>query len=262
MSFCFILGIDIGRAFPLVIDLEKRTISLKHTKSEFKPSGQRPRSFGPKRQLAAHITHFSTRGEIDKLIEEHKDVFDTKNELPGCYTDDYFRIRLKTDKLVAKRPYRHPQAKREEKNRHADELLEQGYIRKSTSLFASPGKHVGKKDGSQRMVFDLTQDISANTAELNRIRMIAKRNSDNFKERKRIEFDKSRKSIVSKPGTLVKRKIPKNLTTRNKLSPSFDGPYEILKQTSPVNFRLKKLQTGQEEIAHACHLEPYYPQGP
>ena len=43
-----------------------------------------------------------------------------------------------------------------------------------------------------------------------------------------------------------------------KLLPHYVGPYEVIKRCDYVTYRLKKLTTSREEVAHVENLKPYF----
>ncbi|RWS22077.1 Retrovirus-related Pol polyprotein from transposon-like protein [Leptotrombidium deliense] len=98
---------------------------------------------------------------------------------------------------------------------------------------------------------------SKSTTEMETIRADVTK-SDKFKQRKKIEFNKHRHTLLCFINSLVNRRIPDNLSSRNKLSASFDGPYRILAQTSPVNFDIKNETTGNILKVHVSQIEPYF----
>jgi hypothetical protein len=58
---------------------------------------------------------------------------------------------------------------------------------------------------------------------------------------------------------LVKKKTLANHTLSNKLTPKFEGPFQVIEQLSDLNYKIKKPGTNPTVItAHVCHLEPYY----
>ena len=89
------------------------------------------------------------------VVQDFPDVF--PEELPGLPPDRdiEFLIELLPDTTpISKRPYRMPLNNLEEINKQISELLEKGYIRRSSSPWGAPVLLVEKKDGTLRMVVD------------------------------------------------------------------------------------------------------------
>ena len=88
-------------------------------------------------------------------MKDYPDVF--PEELPGMPPDrdiEFLIELLPGTRPVSKRPYRMPANDLEEIKKQIKELLEKGYIRRSSSLWEAPVLLVEKKDGSLRMVVD------------------------------------------------------------------------------------------------------------
>lgn len=96
---------------------------------------------------------------IWQLCDEYRDIFYCENE-PLPFTNEVkHKIRLSNEEPVFVRPYRLPQAQKEEVKKQVDSLLEQGIVRNSSSPWSSPVLIVPKKiDASGlkkwRMVID------------------------------------------------------------------------------------------------------------
>ncbi|WVZ59125.1 hypothetical protein U9M48_009318 [Paspalum notatum var. saurae] len=96
-----------------------------------------------------------TQLEAIHVVSEFLDVF--PEELIGMPPERSieFSIELLPGTApIAKKPYRISGSEHVEVKKQIDELLEKGYIRPSTSPWASPVLLVEKKDGSQRMCVD------------------------------------------------------------------------------------------------------------
>ncbi|RWS18748.1 Retrovirus-related Pol polyprotein from transposon-like protein [Leptotrombidium deliense] len=105
---------------------------------------------------------------------------------------------------------------------------------------------------------DIHTPQQKSTEDLKTLRSEVVEKSDNFKQKKKLDFDKHRRTFRSSIGSLVKRRIPSNHPSKNKLSPTFDGPFRIIQQTSPVNFIVKDETSGNELKVHVSQLEPYF----
>jgi hypothetical protein len=93
--------------------------------------------------------------EIIKVVSEFLDVF--PEDLPGMPPERKveFAIELLSGTApISKRAYRVSGPELVELKKQIDELLEKGYIRPSTSPWATPVLFVEKKDGTRRMCID------------------------------------------------------------------------------------------------------------
>lgn len=60
-------------------------------------------------------------------------------------------------------------------------------------------------------------------------------------------------------GDLVMLFAPRRITGRSKkLSRLYKGPYRVVRQTSPVNYKIVSLETGRESVVHVSRLKRYY----
>ena len=95
--------------------------------------------------------------DITKLIGDFKDVFPEAlpKGLPPSRIKGDFRIKLKEGSQPVKRKlYRMSQSELEELKEKIEELLDQGFIRPSSSPWAAPVLFVSKKDGGLRFCVD------------------------------------------------------------------------------------------------------------
>ena len=89
------------------------------------------------------------------VVKDYPDVF--PEELPGMPPDRDIELLIELlpgTGPILKRPYRMPANDLEEIKKKIKELLEKGYIRRSSSPWGAPVFLVEKKDGSLRMVVD------------------------------------------------------------------------------------------------------------
>ena len=89
------------------------------------------------------------------LVKDYPDVF--PEELTGMPPDqdiEFLIELLPGTGPISKRPYQMPANDLEEIKKQIKELLEKGYIRRSSSPWGAPVLLVEKKDGSVRMVVD------------------------------------------------------------------------------------------------------------
>uniref|UniRef100_A0A151UDB9 Retrovirus-related Pol polyprotein from transposon 17.6 n=1 Tax=Cajanus cajan TaxID=3821 RepID=A0A151UDB9_CAJCA len=91
--------------------------------------------------------------ELTTLLHQFQQLFVEPTKLPPRRKSDH-KIILINDTPVCSKPYRYPHAQKEEIERQVQGLLEKGFIRESTSSYASPLVLVKKKDGSWRCCTD------------------------------------------------------------------------------------------------------------
>ncbi|KAG8480509.1 hypothetical protein CXB51_024639 [Gossypium anomalum] len=95
--------------------------------------------------------------ELQGLLDDFEDVFQTPTGLPPPRLQDH-RIPLTDEtKVVKVRPYRYPAVQKTEIEKLVQEMLQTGIIRDSNSPFASPVMMVKKNDGSWRLCIDYRQ---------------------------------------------------------------------------------------------------------
>ncbi|CAN6292538.1 unnamed protein product [Urochloa humidicola] len=92
--------------------------------------------------------------ELQKLVDQHKDLFDEPKELLPHRAADHHIPLLPGTKPVNIKPYRYAPSQKDEIEHQIKEMLRNGVIRPSSSPFASPVLLVKKKDGSWRFCVD------------------------------------------------------------------------------------------------------------
>jgi hypothetical protein len=138
------------------LSCDKRTVKLvslsgEEVLVELVLSGPRK---GSCHQVTAHIELIKP-SEAISVVLDFLDVF--PEELPGMPLERKveFAIELILGSApISKRAYRVSGPELVELKKHIDELSEKGYIRPSTSPWASPVLFVEKKDGTKRMCVD------------------------------------------------------------------------------------------------------------
>ena len=95
-----------------------------------------------------------TPQEVEALLQEYKDVFQTPNSLPPSRSVDH-EIPLKPEAQPFKlKPYRYPHCHKEEIERQVADMLQKGIVKHSNSPFVSPVLLVKKKEGTWRFCVD------------------------------------------------------------------------------------------------------------
>ncbi|KAJ3684911.1 hypothetical protein LUZ61_014075 [Rhynchospora tenuis] len=95
--------------------------------------------------------------ELNEVVQQYTQVFDEPNSLPPIRVLDH-SIPLKPEtQPINLRPYRFSHFQKLEIEKIIEELLHSGYIRPSSSPFASPILLVRKKDNSWRLCVDYRQ---------------------------------------------------------------------------------------------------------
>jgi hypothetical protein len=110
----------------------------------------------------------------------------------------------------------------------------------------------------RHLLFGLNEE-GITSASLADDRRLAVKRTEEFKRKKKELFDSKHKPLVLKVGDLVKKRIPTNHPMNNKLTPRFEGPFEVVSQESEVNFRIVRVATHAPiTLAHASQLEVYH----
>ena len=92
--------------------------------------------------------------EVQDLIDQYATIFEKPSQLPPSRACDHEIPLIPGANPVNIRPYRYPPALRDEIEKQVADMLQQGLIQPSSSLFSSPVLLVKKKDGSYRFCVD------------------------------------------------------------------------------------------------------------
>jgi hypothetical protein len=138
------------------LSYDKRTMKLvslsgEEVLVELVLSGSRK---GSCHQVTAHIEEIKP-SEVINVVSEFPDVF--PEELPGMPPERKVEFSIELipgTASISKRAYRVFGPELVELKKQIDELSEKGYIRPSTSPWATPMLFVEKKDGTKRMCID------------------------------------------------------------------------------------------------------------
>jgi hypothetical protein len=151
-----ILGMDWLSKYKVLIDCAKK--SIKTTT----PEGKEMEFIAELVVTAKGIANCAKVNQLDAsqgsevpVVNEFPDVF--PEELPGMPPDRdiEFVIELKSSTIpIYKSPYRMATLELAELKEHNKELLENGFIRRSSSPWGAPVIFVPKKDGTQRLCMD------------------------------------------------------------------------------------------------------------
>lgn len=109
---------------------------------------------GPQPQPAPKIPA-SGIPEIDALVQEYSDVFQTPVGMPSFRGEEGHRINIVPGSVPPFKPgFRMNAAELAELNKQLQELLDKGWIRPSSSMYGAPVLFVRKPDGTLRMCID------------------------------------------------------------------------------------------------------------
>jgi transposase InsO family protein len=107
------------------------------------------------------------------------------------------------------------------------------------------------------LLFGLTEEGTTSSS-LTEDRKMAVTRTEEFKRKKKELFDSKHKPMSLKVGDLVKKAIPTNHPMNNKLTPRFEGPFEVVSQESGVNYRIVKVGTqAPVTLVHVSQLDVY-----
>ena len=151
-GFDVVLGIKwLSTLGPILWDFASLTMSFN---VEGKPIKWKGQFLAPTLRIATLTGPPPLKGNIDSLLDEFPDLFETPTGLPPARECDH-RIQLETGSgPVVVRPYRYPHFQKDEIERQCAAMLQQGVIRPSRSPFSSPVLLVKKADGSWRFCVD------------------------------------------------------------------------------------------------------------
>ncbi|KAJ3698695.1 hypothetical protein LUZ61_002400 [Rhynchospora tenuis] len=108
-------------------------------------------------QSSTALQEKSVCPQLQLVLEQFKEVFQEPNTLPPHRAIDH-QIPLKSDSTpISVRPYRYSYFQRLEIEQIIEELLQNSFIRPSTSPYSSPVLLVKKKDNSWRLCIDYRQ---------------------------------------------------------------------------------------------------------
>jgi len=89
-------------------------------------------------------------------------------------------------------------------------------------------------------------------------RQLAAQRTDQLKLQYKERYDLSREHISFSIGNLVLRKVAPNRPDLKKLSPRYEGPFEIIEQVTSNSYRIKAPDKDNTINVHISQLKPYY----
>jgi hypothetical protein len=116
--------------------------------------GRRMAWQGEPGSTSASCRQLQAEALLDRLLEEFADLFAEPTGLPPACRHDHHIHLEEGSQPVAVRPYCYPQLQKDELERQCAEMLRQGIIHLSTSVFSSPVLLVKKADGTWRFYVD------------------------------------------------------------------------------------------------------------
>ncbi|KAA3461562.1 reverse transcriptase [Gossypium australe] len=120
-------------------------------------NGPYPMLLTSREQTAITLQPAQVADELQSLLGEFEDIFQTPVGLPPPHLQDHKIPLTDETKVVKVKPYRYPAVQKIEIGKLVQEMLQAGIIRDSNSPFASPVVIVKKKDGSWRLCIDYRQ---------------------------------------------------------------------------------------------------------
>jgi hypothetical protein len=105
-------------------------------------------------QTEAEMPVSKVESEMQQMLEEFGDIFQTPAQLPPVREIDHTITVKEGTEPVNVRPYRYAYFQKAEIEKQVQDMLKLGFIRSSTSLFSSPVLLVKKKDGTWRFRTD------------------------------------------------------------------------------------------------------------
>ena len=139
LSYSLMLGIIIGKLFPISINLPKVQAYIDD------PHTHQPICLG---------IEASPSCPLQSLMDKHSDLFAANSTDIGRIEIEKHRIRTKDHLPISQRPYDQSIANERETERQVSDLISKGLVRESTSPWAAPVTLVDKKDGAKRLCID------------------------------------------------------------------------------------------------------------
>lgn len=134
------------------VDIEQSQVSSVVTENSQPPPNLPDKNWDPPVTLD-HLT-IEQQAAVKEMLREESDAFARRKDEVGYIQNLTMDIKLTDDIPVAKAYNAVPRALYDEVKTHIQELLNKGFIRKSTSPYASPVVCVRKRDGSLRLCID------------------------------------------------------------------------------------------------------------
>ncbi|HMP29847.1 MAG TPA: hypothetical protein PKD85_09610, partial [Saprospiraceae bacterium] len=112
-----------------------------------------------------------------------------------------------------------------------------------------------------RMPIDVQLNMTETTKEadllkgLKRAQQAAKECQKGLMEKNKRLFDKTQKAANINEGDLVMLYFPNKKL--NKLKSRCEGPYRVIAKISTLNFRIKRLRDGREELVHVQRIRKF-----
>lgn len=90
-------------------------------------------------------------------------------------------------------------------------------------------------------------------------RSIAQARTIEHQNQRKARYDKKHPAVEFLPGQLVRRKLADNHPSLHKLSPRFEGPFEIVSRTGPNTYKIKpRNENSPVKNVNVSQLRPYF----
>ena len=130
------------------MDLKKMQMSFSKKGIRVELNGNEPSSTIQEVRFHTIMFRKDSEKDLQNLLQEYASIFLEPKGLPPQRFCDHKIVLEPETKPIVERLYRYPHAQKDEIEQQCSEMLRQGIIRPSQSLFSSPVLLVPKLDGS------------------------------------------------------------------------------------------------------------------
>lgn len=111
-----------------------------------------------------------------------------------------------------------------------------------------------------RLRYDVDENyVSELMARLKRVYSQVHENTERAKVKRNIQYNKKTRERNFVLGDLVYLKdLSSTIGVSKKLAKRWKGPYRVIEITGPVNYRIRKVNSREEQVVHVNRLKKYY----